>query len=289
MCSAGTPTRWPLHEGSSIGTLGPFRPARGNRPISRATTVRAAQGDSSHPCRQPVLPERGKNAKIHVSSRVIPGMPAQSITRSGPMISDTHKFIFIHINKTGGTSIEKAFEPDADQRAVDYKHAWVEFYKQTFPERFRTHFKFTFVRNPWDWLVSRYYWSKERQRLFDYSFDEFLRRLKERSRLCERAPWLEDRALKPQLDRLTTRRASSGLCRQIRKPSKRFQFSLLEAADRTENSAARVQDESCSLCRLLRRREPKVRRTTLCERHCDVRLSFLRTSGDPCKGVTCGR
>src|SRR5580704_4904265 len=123
------------------------------------------------------------------------------------MISGKHKFIFIHINKTGGTSIEKAFAPDADIRDVPHKHAPVAFYKQWWPDQFRTYFKFAFVRNPWDWLVSRYYWSKDRQRLFDYSFDEFLRRLKKRIRLCESAPWLEDEALKPQLDRLTIRGA----------------------------------------------------------------------------------
>jgi hypothetical protein len=119
------------------------------------------------------------------------------------MISDTHKFIFIHVNKTGGTSIEKAFDPDADHRDVQHKHASVGFYKQTFPDQFRTYFKFAFVRNPWDWLVSRYHWSKNRQHLFDYSFDEFLRRLKKRIRLSEGALWLEDEALKPQFDRLT--------------------------------------------------------------------------------------
>ena len=31
---------------------------------SRATTIRAAQGDGSRPRRQPGLPERGKSAKI---------------------------------------------------------------------------------------------------------------------------------------------------------------------------------------------------------------------------------
>jgi chondroitin 4-sulfotransferase 11 len=119
------------------------------------------------------------------------------------MISDTHKFIFIHVNKTGGTSIEKAFQPDADHRNVQHKHASVAFYSQTFPDQFRRYFKFAFVRNPWDWLVSRYHWSKNHQRLFDYSFDEFLRRLEKRIRLSKSALWLEDgQALKPQLDRL---------------------------------------------------------------------------------------
>ena len=118
------------------------------------------------------------------------------------MISDTHKFIFIHVNKTGGTSIEKAFQPEADQRDVQHKHASAVFYSQTFPDQFRTYFKFAFVRNPWDWLVSRYHWSKYHQRLFNCSFDEFLRRLEKRIRLSKTALWLEDEALKPQLDRL---------------------------------------------------------------------------------------
>ena len=119
------------------------------------------------------------------------------------MISDTHKFIFVHINKTGGTSIEKVFDPQADQRDVRYKHATAAFYKQAFPDPFRDYFKFAFVRNPWDWLVSRYHWSRDHQRLFDYSFDELLWRLKNRTRLSAAAPWLEEDALQPQLDRLT--------------------------------------------------------------------------------------
>jgi hypothetical protein len=119
------------------------------------------------------------------------------------MISDSHRFIFVHINKTGGTSIEKIFEPYADQRDVPYKHAAAAFYQQTFPGRFRRYFKFAFVRNPWDWLVSRYHWSRDHQRLFDYSFREFLLRLKNRIRLSATADWLEEQALLPQIDRLT--------------------------------------------------------------------------------------
>jgi|SRR5215468_8444806 len=79
------------------------------------------------------------------------------------MISDRHRFIFVHINKTGGTSIEKVFEPDADQTNVAFKHARAAFYRREFPEQFRDYFKFAFVRNPWDWLVSRYHWSRDQR------------------------------------------------------------------------------------------------------------------------------
>jgi len=118
------------------------------------------------------------------------------------MISDRHRFIFVHINKTGGTSIEKVFAPLADQEDVPFKHAPVAHYKKHFPDRFDSYFKFSFVRNPWDWLVSRYYWSRDHQGLIDYSFPEFLDRLETGRELSPGAKWMEA-ALAPQLDRLT--------------------------------------------------------------------------------------
>ena len=118
------------------------------------------------------------------------------------MISDLYKFIFVHINKTGGTSIEKVFVNLADKEDVPSKHARAIFYKNNFPDQFRTYFKFAFVRNPWDWLVSRYHWSRDHQRLYDYTFRELLLRLQDRVPLSPAAPWLEG-ALAPQLERLT--------------------------------------------------------------------------------------
>ena len=125
------------------------------------------------------------------------------------MISDEHKFIFVHLNKTGGTSIEKMFEPDADEKDVRYKHADVAYYRKKFPRQFREYFKFAFVRNPWDWLVSRYHWSRDRQKLFDYSFGEMLERLSRGVALAPDAPWLEKEALRSQFDRLSVRRKVS--------------------------------------------------------------------------------
>ncbi len=119
------------------------------------------------------------------------------------MISDPHKFIFIHINKTGGTSIEKVFVPEADQKDVRYKHASAAYYRRRFPIKFWRYFKFAFVRNPWDWLVSRYHWSRDRQHLFDYSFEEMLARMAKGSPLAEDEAWLENAALLPQVERLS--------------------------------------------------------------------------------------
>ena len=118
------------------------------------------------------------------------------------MISHEFRFIFIHINKCGGTSIEKAFDPDADRRDVPFKHDSAEAYRRRFPDQFRSYFKFSFVRNPWDWLVSRYFWSANEQQVIDYSFRELLHRLQTGKPLSPVAPWL-NAALQPQIRRLT--------------------------------------------------------------------------------------
>jgi len=91
------------------------------------------------------------------------------------MVSHYYKCIFIHIPKSAGTSIksllgkkeitklskdhinpfflgDKKFEPPAPHlRAIDYLK-----YKYVTKEIFDKYFKFAFVRNPWDRLVSEY-------------------------------------------------------------------------------------------------------------------------------------
>ncbi|MDX1407714.1 MAG: sulfotransferase family 2 domain-containing protein, partial [Saprospiraceae bacterium] len=117
------------------------------------------------------------------------------------MISHTHQFIFVHINKTGGTSIEKVFIDTADQADVRFKHKDVAFYQRRFPEVFERYFKFAFVRNPWDWLVSRYTWSRYHQSLLAISFTEMIERLDCGVELAPDVPWFR-RALAPQSERL---------------------------------------------------------------------------------------
>jgi len=61
-------------------------------------------------------------------------------------------FYFIHINKTGGTSIEEAFRLPAEHLTAMEKR------NQVGLERWRNAFKFTVVRNPWDKVVSHYHY-----------------------------------------------------------------------------------------------------------------------------------
>jgi hypothetical protein len=71
------------------------------------------------------------------------------------MINHKHKFIFIHIPKTGGTSIEAMFDPKAPSRDVQYKHwSLSDYFEQK--EYISEYFSFSFVRNPWSLTVSMY-------------------------------------------------------------------------------------------------------------------------------------
>ncbi|MFC1837488.1 sulfotransferase family 2 domain-containing protein [Thermodesulfobacteriota bacterium] len=70
---------------------------------------------------------------------------------------DQHKCIFIHIPKCAGVSISKSlFGNLAGGHMKMFK------YKIVFSRHeFNSYFKFTFVRNPWDRLVSSYFFLKE--------------------------------------------------------------------------------------------------------------------------------
>ena len=69
---------------------------------------------------------------------------------------DAHKAIFIHIPKTAGTSVGEALFPGV--RSTHYR--W-EHYQSYSPERFENYFKFTFVRNPFDRVVSAYFYLQQ--------------------------------------------------------------------------------------------------------------------------------
>jgi len=71
------------------------------------------------------------------------------------MISHKHKYLFIHAPRTGGSSIESQF--NYRERKEKDKHWVLSDWKKTLdPEVFESYFKFTFVRNPWDFMISKY-------------------------------------------------------------------------------------------------------------------------------------
>jgi hypothetical protein len=66
---------------------------------------------------------------------------------------NTHRAIFVHIPKTAGSSVAQALSGGSGH--VPYFE-----YERVNPRKFKQFFKFAFVRNPWDRLVSTYFFLK---------------------------------------------------------------------------------------------------------------------------------
>ena len=77
------------------------------------------------------------------------------------VINHDKKFIFIHIPKNGGTSMYKSFGQPSKQ--YDW-HIPAKYLRSVVSEEiWNTYYKFAFIRNPWDRLVSLYHFIGERE------------------------------------------------------------------------------------------------------------------------------
>ena len=69
---------------------------------------------------------------------------------------DLHRCIFIHIPKTAGESVVHSLFGQDQSPHIPYHD-----FEGANPGKFRDYFKFAFVRNPWDRLVSNYFYLRE--------------------------------------------------------------------------------------------------------------------------------
>ena len=94
------------------------------------------------------------------------------------MINHEHKFVFIHIPKTGGSSIEYLFMPETigkEGMCIHYagKHSQLK------DKRVTDYFTFSFVRNPFDRILSHYTFFIKKSHISGHdtrgSFPEFVK------------------------------------------------------------------------------------------------------------------
>lgn len=89
------------------------------------------------------------------------------------MISHKYKFVFIHVPKTAGSSIEAVLQKEADCKKIEESFEdvslktcpfcpprWCVKHKPFYllNEEIKKYYSFGFVRNPWDLMVSSFHW-----------------------------------------------------------------------------------------------------------------------------------
>jgi len=73
------------------------------------------------------------------------------------LISIRYRLIFIHVQKTAGTSVSEFLQSRLDATRNGGKHEYAYEVKSRIPDEiWQNCFKFSFVRNPWDRLASWY-------------------------------------------------------------------------------------------------------------------------------------
>jgi len=87
------------------------------------------------------------------------------------IISHAHRFVFIKTRKVAGTSVETALLPHLDEHDIYIHHLnqpinkcvahakWTDV-RQRWPKVWDKYYSFSVERNPWDKVVSFYWWEK---------------------------------------------------------------------------------------------------------------------------------
>lgn len=115
-------------------------------------------------------------------------------------ISHKHRFIFIHIPKTAGTTICSSWEGSLlkdickEHGTLGGTHKSALDLKEMFPQEFDSYYKFTVVRDPFDRMVSKFYFKQLNPREnFELAWSD-----KESEGMLPQMYWITDRTLPPQ-------------------------------------------------------------------------------------------
>ena len=124
------------------------------------------------------------------------------------LISESHRFIYLAVPKTGSSSIEQALALYSSPLTDEFKkHTTCSRLKRELPaEIWKGYFKFAFVRNPYDFMQSWYFYRQRdelanpdhpRHHLFTgaTSFDEFIETFASKEWLLPQVAWVAPPAL----------------------------------------------------------------------------------------------
>jgi hypothetical protein len=108
------------------------------------------------------------------------------------IVSHKHQFIFVKTKKTAGSTLENLLFPYLSQNDVctgsprdntprintsstDGHASWAKI-QASYPSEWREYFRFTIERNPWDKVVSSYFWHKiiKEERFGTMPFEEYV-------------------------------------------------------------------------------------------------------------------
>src|SRR5438132_652333 len=96
-------------------------------------------------------------SKGYIKKQLRTHLPGPVKVIVGMLFSDSRKVLFVHIQKTGGETVAGILAKHApDIRRLGAKHEFASFGKLKLGSAWNNYFKFAFVRNPWDRLVSWY-------------------------------------------------------------------------------------------------------------------------------------
>jgi hypothetical protein len=119
------------------------------------------------------FPKQGRSFQPRRRERTEGGQ----VAKQRKMISHKHRCIFVHIPKCGGTSIEDAIWPGPrtvkdlwagynrnPYQSGGLQHLCIEHIRKEVPDCFNDYWKFAFVRNPWDRVISQYLFTMRHRR-----------------------------------------------------------------------------------------------------------------------------
>jgi len=124
------------------------------------------------------------------------------------IVSQRKRFIFVHVPKSAGTSVRSALKRfrDYDPNAKTRHETISDFLSRHGPE-YAEFFQFAFVRNPWDRMVSAYFYTKQKRsevaEIQSLTFRAFLGEVE------RNAEWVKNRhSIRPQIDFVTDKQGN---------------------------------------------------------------------------------